>query len=132
MAQRRANPACATCHQKMDPLGFGVENFDGVGGWRTLDGKFKIDSSGTLPGGEVFNGPAELRKILIGKSDLFRRNLAEKLLTYALGRGLEYYDKCAIDDIEKKLRAKNDKFSALVLAIVESDPFQKRRGGSRE
>ena len=132
MEQHRSNPACATCHQKMDPLGFGMENFDGIGGWRTLDGKFKIDSSGTLPGGEKFDGPGELRKILLGKSDLFRRNLTEKLLTYALGRGLEYYDKCALDDIVKKLKAQNDNFSTLVTAIALSEPFQKRRGGSRE
>ena len=132
MEQHRANPNCATCHQKMDPLGFGLENFDGIGGWRTLDGKFKIDPSGTLPGGEVFNGPGELRRILIGKGDLFRHNLSEKLLTYALGRGLEYYDKCVVSEIEKKLQAGDDKFSALVAAIVKSDAFQKRRGGMRE
>jgi hypothetical protein len=132
MEQHRANPACATCHQKMDPLGFGLENFDGVGGWRSMEGTFKIDASGTLPGGEVFNGPEGLRKVLLGKSDQFRRNLCEKLLTYSLGRGLEYYDKCAVDELEKKLKVNKDKFSALVTAIVQSDPFQKRRGGNRE
>jgi mono/diheme cytochrome c family protein len=132
MEQHRANPSCASCHQKMDPLGFGLENFDGVGGWRAADGKFPIDPSGTLPGGERFNGPEGLRKILLGKAGQFRRNLAEKMLTYAIGRGLEYYDKCAVDDVAKKLTADKDRFSALVIGVVKSDPFQKRRGGSRE
>ncbi len=128
MEQHRANPACATCHQKMDPLGFGLENFDGVGTWRTKEGKFDIDSSGTLPGGKTFNGPAELRKILMGKADLFRRCLTEKMLTFALGRGVEYYDKCAIDEIVLKVRNADERFSALVLAVVESESFLKRRG----
>ena len=132
MEQHRTNSLCATCHQKMDPLGFGLENFDGIGRWRTIDGKYKIDATGVLPGGEKFDGPAELRKVLLGKADLFRRNLTEKLLTFALGRGLEYYDKCAIDDTVKHLTRNGDRFSALVIGIVKSDPFQKRRGGSRE
>ncbi len=112
----------------MDPLGFGLENFDGVGTWRTKEGKFDIDSSGTLPGGKTFNGPAELRKILMGKADLFRRCLTEKMLTFALGRGVEYYDKCAIDEIVLKVRNADERFSALVLAVVESESFLKRRG----
>ena len=132
MEKHRTNALCASCHQKMDPLGFGLENFDGVGSWRTTDGKFKIDPSGELPGGERFAGPAELRKILIGKADQFRRNIGEKMLTYALGRGLEYYDKCAIDDVVKNLTKNQDRFSALVVGVVKSEPFQKRRGGSRE
>jgi mono/diheme cytochrome c family protein len=130
MEQHRANPACATCHQKMDPLGFGLENFDGIGGYRAVDDNFKIDPSGTLPDGAKFSGPAELRKVLLAKGDLFRKNLAEKMLTYALGRGLEYYDKCAIDDTVKSLKSDGDRFSALILAVVKSDPFQKRRGGT--
>jgi mono/diheme cytochrome c family protein len=128
MEQHRSNPSCATCHAKLDPLGFGLENFDGVGKWRDTDNKQKVDASGVLPGGEKFNGPAELRKVLLGKADQFRHCLAEKLLTYALGRGLEYYDKCTLDEIVVKLSKGQDKFSALVLAIVESEPFQKRRG----
>ena len=127
MEQHRANPACANCHAKLDPLGFGLENFDGIGLWRTEDRKEKIDSSGVLPGGAKFDGPGELRKILLGKADLFRRCLAEKMLTYALGRGLEYYDKCALDALVAKLKAGGDTVSALALAIVESDPFQKRQ-----
>ncbi|WP_439631522.1 DUF1592 domain-containing protein [Gemmata sp.] len=132
MEQHRANPACATCHAKMDPLGFGLENFDGIGGWRTQDNKQPIDPSGVLPGGEKFAGPAELRKVLIGKADLFRRCFAEKLITFGLGRGLEYYDKCVLDDIVAASRANKDAFSALVLAIVKSDPFQKRKGKRTE
>ncbi len=127
MEQHRANPACATCHAKLDPLGFGLENFDGIGLWRTVDRKEKIDSSGVLPDGAKFDGPAELRKILLGKADLFRRCLAEKLLTYALGRGLEYYDACVLDELVTKLKAGGDTVSALALAIAESDPFQKRQ-----
>jgi hypothetical protein len=126
MEQHRANPSCAGCHAKLDPLGFGLENFDGIGGWRADENKVKIDASGELPGGVKFDGPAELRKILLGKADQFRRCLAEKLLTFALGRGLEYYDKCVLDELVTKLQAGDDKFAALVLAIVESEPFQKR------
>jgi hypothetical protein len=132
MEKHRSNALCASCHQKMDPLGFGLENFDGVGAWRTADGKFKIDPSGELPGGEKFAGPAELRKILLGKAEQFRRNIGEKMLTFALGRGLEYYDKCAVDDVVKNLANNRDRFSALLVGVVKSEPFQKRRGGSRE
>ena len=128
MEQHRVNPACSGCHSKMDPIGFGLENFDGIGVWRAEEKKVKIDSSGVLPGGEKFDGPAELRKILLGKADLFRRCLAEKLITFALGRGLEYYDKCVLDELVAKLKAGDDRFSALVLAIVDSEPFQKRKG----
>ena len=132
MEQHRANPACATCHTKLDPLGFGLENFDGIGGWRTADNKQPIDSSGVLPDGATFSGPAELRKVLLGKADLFRRCLAEKLLTFALGRGLEYYDKCALDDVVAAAKTDGDRFSALVLSVVKSDPFQKRKGKRSE
>jgi hypothetical protein len=132
MEQHRANPSCATCHSKLDPLGFGLENFDGIGSWRTQDNKQDIDSSGVLPGGEKFAGPAELRKVLLGKADLFRNCLAEKLLTFALGRGLEYYDKCALDEIVAASKSQKDTFSSLVLAIVRSDPFQKRKGKRSE
>lgn len=132
MEQHRANPSCATCHAKLDPLGFGLENFDGVGGWRTVDNKQKIDPSGVLPDGAKFSGPAELRKVLLGKADLFRRCLAEKLLTFALGRGLEYYDKCVLDDVVTATKAQQDRFSALVLAVVKSDAFQKRKGKRSE
>jgi len=132
MEQHRKNPNCITCHEKMDPLGFGLENFDGVGAWRANDGAFKIDSSGVMPNGATFDGPAGLRKVLLGKSDQFRRCLSEKLLTYALGRGLESYDQCAVDEIVKRLQQHEDRFPHLVLAIVESDPFQQRRSPVKE
>jgi hypothetical protein len=124
----RSKETCAVCHRKMDALGFALENFDAVGAWRTKDGEFDIDPSGVLPGGQEFSGPSELKTIL-KTSDLesFARCLTEKMLTYALGRGLEYYDRCAVDRIRQAL-AKNDyKFSTLVLEIIKSDPFQKRR-----
>jgi hypothetical protein len=132
MEQHRADPKCAVCHAKLDPLGFGLENFDGVGGWRTLDNKKPIDASGELPGGVQFDGPAQLRKVLLGKADQFRNCFAEKLLTFALGRGLEYYDKCALDAVVSASKADGDRFSAVVLAIVKSDPFQKRKGKRTE
>ncbi|MEW6161657.1 MAG: DUF1592 domain-containing protein, partial [Verrucomicrobiota bacterium] len=98
MEQHRDNPLCASCHARMDPIGFGFENFDAVGVWRELDGGAPIDPAGQLVSGERFQGPAELRKILLqAKRDEFVRSLSEKMLTYALGRGLEYYDKCAVD-----------------------------------
>src|SRR5207248_6116712 len=92
MEQHRRNPACANCHARMDPLGFGFENFDAVGAWRDKDGKFDVDSSGVLPDGSTFKGPAELRKVLLKKKDQFVRCLADKMLTYALGRGTERSD----------------------------------------
>ncbi|MDB5311875.1 MAG: hypothetical protein JWO38_6077 [Gemmataceae bacterium] len=132
MEQHRANPSCATCHAKLDPLGFGLENFDAIGSWRTADNKQPVDSSGVLPDGAKFKGPAEMRKVLLGKADLFRRCFAEKLLTFALGRGLEYYDTCAVDEIVSAAKTDQDRFSALVLAVVRSDPFQKRKGKRSE
>ncbi|MFN0051634.1 MAG: DUF1592 domain-containing protein [Planctomycetales bacterium] len=128
MEQHRANPACAACHTQMDALGFGLENYDPIGAWRTKDGAFDIDASGTLPGGVSFKTPAELKAVLKGRQVDFRRCLAEKLLTFALGRGLEFYDQCTIDRITHNVAANHDRFSALVLEIVLSDPFQKRRG----
>jgi hypothetical protein len=128
MEAHRANPACANCHAKMDGLGFGLENFDAIGGFRTKDGDAAIDSSGELPGNVKFTGPAELKAVLLGKKDLFAKCLTEKMLTYALGRGLEFYDRRAVDAITTAV-AKNDyTFSALVTEIVKSDPFRMRRG----
>jgi hypothetical protein len=131
MQQHRANVNCAVCHNKLDPLGFGLENYDAVGAWRDQDAGAAIDSSGTLPSGQSFRGPAELKMILKARSPEFARCLTEKLLTYALGRGLEDYDHCAVDQIVKTLAANRYKFSALVLAIAKSDPFQRRRDPDR-
>jgi hypothetical protein len=128
MEQHRTDPACANCHAKMDPIGFGFENYNAIGAFRTKDEGFPIDPSGTLPDGKSFKGPAELKQIVKGKKELFSRCLTEKMLTYALGRGLEYYDRPTVDRINAAL-AKNDyRFSALVTEIVKSDPFRLRRG----
>ena len=127
MEQHRADPNCAVCHKKMDALGFGFENFDPVGVWRDKDGRFDIDPAGTLPGNQNFQGPSELRKILrTERKDEFVRCLAEKMLTYALGRELKSYDRCAVDDIVTAMAENDYRFSSLMLAIVESDPFRKR------
>jgi hypothetical protein len=112
----------------MDPLGFGLENFDAIGAWRTVDGKFPVDATGSLPGGRSFSGPVELKKLLIQHDrDAFVRGLTEKLLTYALGRGLERYDKPVVISISSKLPERDYRFSELVLSIVNSLPFQQRR-----
>lgn len=128
MEQHRANVACANCHAKMDPLGFAFENFNAIGAFRSKDGDFDIDPSGQLPDGKKFNGPAELKQILKEKKDLFSECLAEKMLIYAVGRGLEYYDKRPVDRICQNLANGDYKFSALVTEIVKSDPFRMRRG----
>lgn len=127
MEQHREDPNCAVCHLEMDAIGFGFENYDAVGAWRESDGPFAIDPSGELPGGRKFADGAELRFILARQDEQFVRCLAEKLLTYALGRGLEYYDKCAIDGVIEQAAAKGYRFSALVEAVVRSDPFGARR-----
>jgi hypothetical protein len=128
LEQHRASPACASCHTRMDPLGFGLENYDAVGHWRTEDGKFPVDSTGTLPGGHTFRSPAELKEILKADRDEFARCLAEKMLTYALGRGLERYDRPSVNLICSRLAASDYRFSRLVLEIVESLPFEMRHG----
>jgi hypothetical protein len=128
----RADPQCAACHAGMDPLGFGLENFDAVGAWRTHDGGSPVDASGALPDGRAFDGPAGLRAVLRERRGAFARCLTEKLLTYALGRGLDRADRRTVADVARKLADNEYRFSALVLAIAHSDPFQTRtgRGGS--
>jgi len=131
MEQHRSDPNCASCHARMDPIGFGLENFDAIGHWRDKEEDFEIDPSGKLISGESFNGPTELKTLLLmQKKDDFIRCLTEKTLTYALGRGLEYYDKCAVQQISKGLAKEHYKFSALILEIVKSTPFQMIRGES--
>ena len=127
LEQHRKNPICASCHTSMDPLGFGLENFDAIGGWRTKDGQFPIDASGTLPDGRSFDGPRGLESILKAQPDAFTECLARKLLIYALGRGLEPGDDAAVKKIVQTVAADNYRFSSLVLGIVKSEPFQKRR-----
>jgi hypothetical protein len=128
MEQHRADPVCASCHRRMDPLGFALENYDGVGRWRDKDSGNVIDASGKLPDGSAFVGPAELKKILVTtEKDEFIGTATEKLLLYALGRGLEYYDQPAVRAITRQA-AKNDyRMSALITAIVKSTPFEMRR-----
>jgi hypothetical protein len=127
MEQHRANPECRSCHGRIDPLGFGLENFDAVGRWRTQEADSPIDASGRLPEGQSFQGPAELRSYLKTRQDAFTRCLAEKLLTYALARGLDETDTCELNEISRSLARNDYRFSALVLAIVQSQPFQMRR-----
>jgi hypothetical protein len=124
LEQHRRDPNCSPCHVLMDPLGFGLENYDAVGAWRTHDGKFAIDSSGTLPGGQTFAGSKGLKEILRGKSDAFVQNVTGKLLTYSLGRGLERFDRPTVDAISRQVAANNYRFSALVMEVVKSKPFQ--------
>jgi hypothetical protein len=129
MEQHRDDPNCAGCHARMDPIGFGFENFNAIGAWRDKEGDFSIDPSGQLVSGESFQGPAELKTILLNqKRDQFVRCLADKMLTYALGRGLEYFDKCALDQISARMAQEQYKLVTLVLEVVRSTPFQRTRG----
>ncbi len=128
MEQHRENPACANCHKQMDALGFAFENYDAIGRFRAKTDEGPIDASGTLPDGKSFQGPAELKAILKDKKELVVRNLAEKLLTYGIGRGLEFYDNRALNQVCDQTARADYKFSALITAIVKSDPFRLRRG----
>jgi hypothetical protein len=128
MEQHRKNPNCAVCHDRMDPIGFGMENYDAVGAWRDKDGKFDIDPAGELPDGKSFKSPKELKVILKAKDKQFRRCLADRLLTFALGRGLEASDQCCVDQIADDLGRNDYRFSSLVVSIVQSEPFRMRRG----
>ncbi len=128
LAIHRESPTCASCHKTMDPLGFGFESFDAIGRFRkTADGR-PVDSSGKLPTGESFSGATELIDILSQRREEFCRCLAEKMMIYALGRGLDYYDRCAIDRIYERMDQQDLRFSALVEGIVLSRPFLERRG----
>jgi hypothetical protein len=127
MEAHRRNATCAACHSKMDPLGFGLENYDGIGAWRTADGKFPIDASGSLPDGRSFRGPDEMKEILKDDREAFALCVTEKMLTYALGRGLERHDKRTVKGITRRLADRQYRFSALVEEIVKSLPFQMRR-----
>jgi hypothetical protein len=127
MEQHRANPVCASCHSMMDPLGLALENFDAVGRWRTLgESSLPIDATGGTPAGERFEGPAGLRQALLD-SDRFVATLTEKMMTYALGRGLEYYDAPAVRNILKEASGSDYRMTSLILGIVQSTPFRMRR-----
>ena len=132
MAEHRANPTCAACHRNIDPLGLALENFDAVGRWRTLgEGAVPMDVSGSLPGGETFDGVAGLKRALLARSDVFVGTLTEKLLTFALGRGVDYRDAPAVRQIRREAARNDFRFSSLVLGIVKSAPFQMRRSAAR-
>ena len=128
METHRSNAVCASCHSRMDPLGFGLENYDAVGKWRMQDGSFPVDSSGVLPSGQSFSSPAEMRQVLSSMLPDFSRCLTEKMLTYALGRGLEPYDRPTVQGITKRLAASGYGFRTLVNEVVRSLPFQSRHG----
>jgi hypothetical protein len=128
MEVHRADPTCASCHSKMDPLGFSLENYDAIGKWRTMDGKFPVDASGSLPNGKTFNTPAEMRAALVSTLPQFAHCVVEKLMIYALGRGIAPYDRREIDGIVARLAAQGYPFQTAIYEIVRSAPFQMRRG----
>jgi hypothetical protein len=131
MAQHRSSPVCASCHSMMDPPGFSLEQFDAVGRGRTVDELFtQIDASGGLPDGTTFQGPAGLREALLSRPDRFVATLTEKLLVYALGRGLEYYDQPAVRKIAREAAGNNYRFSSVIMGVINSVPFQMRRSRS--
>jgi hypothetical protein len=128
MERHRADPACASCHSRMDVLGFALENYDAIGRWRTEDGKFPVDAGGSFPNGKTFNGPAEMKQLLRENMPAFTRCLVEKTLTYSLGRGVEAFDRPTVQDVVRQTAAHDYQFQALILGIVHSPPFQQRRG----
>ena len=128
MAQHRSNPVCAGCHQLMDPIGLSMENFDAVGRWRNRsEGDTAIDPSGALPSGASFEGMAGLKQALLSRPEPFVNTTTEKLLTYALGRGLDYYDAPAVRAITREARNSDYRFTSVIMGIVKSAPFQMRR-----
>lgn len=127
LEEHRTNAMCASCHNRMDTLGFALENYDGTGKWRTKDGGFDIDPSGTLPSGKSFRTPIELKAALAADLAEFSQNLTEKMLTYALGRGLERYDRRTVAGIRERVAADGYKFQTLIFEVVKSMPFQTKR-----
>jgi hypothetical protein len=124
----RKDPGCASCHKVMDSIGFGFENFDAIGQWREKDGSVNVDSSGALPNGQTFQKPTELVKLLRDQKRDFIRCLVEKMLTYGLGRGIEFYDRCAVDTITQNMEQEDNHFSRMIVEVVKSKPFRMRRG----
>ena len=127
MAQHARQAECAGCHAKIDPLGYGLENFDAVGRWRTESGGKPLDATGKLPGGESFDGADELKQIISARKGDFERNLIERMLSYALAREIQGDDECAVRKIMADLERDGHRFSALVLGVARSVPFQYRR-----
>jgi hypothetical protein len=122
----RTQAACASCHKRMDPLGFAFEHYDSLGRWREKDGNLSIDSSAVLPEGKSLDGVNGLRSYLLTEKDAFARCLTEKMLTYALGRGVEPYDGHAVDAILKRVRRDDYRLASVVLGVVTSEPFRRR------
>jgi len=127
LAEHRKNPVCASCHNVMDPVGLSLEKFDAIGRWREAEAGVAIDGSGGLPDGSKFSDVHGLEQGLLNRPELFVGTFAEKLLTYATGRGVEYYDAPAIRRIVREARAKDFRVSSLILGVVESQPFQMRK-----
>jgi hypothetical protein len=127
LEKHRASPACANCHARIDPLGFALDNYDALGRWRTHDAGQPIDASGQLPDGAELDGPVALKDVLLESREAFIRSFARNLLIYALGRGLEEVDQCVIRDMIAAANAEEDRFSAIVLALINSRPFLYRR-----
>jgi hypothetical protein len=127
MEEHRKNPICASCHARMDPIGFALEKFDAIGGWRADDGGAAIDASGALPDGTRFDGPDGLRRALVRHRDEFITTLTEKLLTYATGRGVEYFDEPAVRAIVRRAAQADYRWSSIVLGVVNSRSFRMRR-----
>ena len=132
MVQHRSNPACSGCHSVMDPVGFAMENFDAIGRWRTKDSGVAIDASGALPDGTKVDGPTAMIDALAARPEQFVRAMTAMMLTYALGRGLEYHDMPVVRTIAAQAAKHDYRFSELVLGIVNSPPFQMRVKSSRE
>jgi hypothetical protein len=126
MEAHRGNPVCASCHKIMDPIGFSLDNFDLIGTWRAAENGEAIDATGQLVDGTRLDGPASLRTALLSRSDVFVRTMTEKMLTYATGRALKYYDMPTVRAIAGQAAQNDNRFSALIQGIVKSDPFQKR------
>ena len=130
MEEHRRNATCAGCHRLMDPIGLALENFDGIGRWRTVDNGAPIDSAAQLADGTAVTGPATLRAAILRRPDMFARNITEMLLTYALGHGVEHHDMPYVRSILRESAGGDYRFSSLVLGIVKSVPFQRRRSES--
>jgi hypothetical protein len=132
MEQHRKNPVCASCHAPMDPLGFVLENFDATGRWRDTESGLPINAVGKATGGVTIDGPAGVRSYLMSRSDEFARTLTRKLLEYALGRSLEEYDAPTVRRLVRDVAQKDYRWSALILGIVQSTPFQMRSAAGQE
>lgn len=127
LEEHRKNPSCASCHRRLDPIGFGLENFDAIGAWRDKDGETAIDNSGDMPDGARFAGPIGLKNYLKGRKNQFARAFTERLLTYALGRGIESSDRCNLDAMAARVASRGYRFSEVVTTIITSEPFRMRQ-----